>query len=309
MQWNQAFAKPVTDIPVTKSLYDTWEDVSLLRLHFTIRSEGMIFPPFHGALWHGVIGAQLRQQDPLAYLQLWEAAQGGRYALRAPFGPTEIAAGQNTHFEITLWGDDIPLVNSVVAAVMTACQSLGTRMTTHRRGSAALEAIHAYSLEGPTPLSVTDETSLRKGVIRGGDLLNRFASMQPSAVRLTLESPLRFKDQNQLLRQHPTFPQLVKRLFGRLRQIRPETNDPAIFRITDDARQIQSNGSVVWQDWARYSARQHSEMAFGGLTGFLEYQGEQLTPFLPWLALGEWLQIGGKTTFGFGAYRLNIASS
>jgi hypothetical protein len=54
---------------------------------------------------------------------------------------------------------------------------------------------------------------------------------------------------------------------------REETNDPAICRFTDGARHIQRNGSMVWLAWVRLSAHQHSEMPFGGLTGFMEYQG------------------------------------
>lgn len=60
---------------------------------------------------------------------------------------------------------------------------------------------------------------------------------------------------------------------------------------------------LLWDDWARYSGRQKEWMQFGGLLGSVTYEGE-LSPFMPWLALGEWLHVGGKTSFGLGKYRI-----
>ncbi|MCI0724015.1 MAG: CRISPR system precrRNA processing endoribonuclease RAMP protein Cas6, partial [Acidobacteria bacterium] len=60
---------------------------------------------------------------------------------------------------------------------------------------------------------------------------------------------------------------------------------------------------LAWDDWARYSGRQKEWMQFGGLLGSVTYEGA-LKPFLPWLALGEWLHVGGKTSFGLGRYRI-----
>jgi CRISPR/Cas system endoribonuclease Cas6 (RAMP superfamily) len=44
-------------------------------------------------------------------------------------------------------------------------------------------------------------------------------------------------------------------------------------------------------------------MKFGGLTGDISYTGE-LQAFMELLQLGEWLHIGGKTSFGLGKYEL-----
>jgi CRISPR/Cas system endoribonuclease Cas6 (RAMP superfamily) len=45
-------------------------------------------------------------------------------------------------------------------------------------------------------------------------------------------------------------------------------------------------------------------MKFGGLLGEIRFQGN-LQPFIPYLQMGEWCHIGGKTSFGLGKYRLN----
>jgi CRISPR/Cas system endoribonuclease Cas6 (RAMP superfamily) len=46
-------------------------------------------------------------------------------------------------------------------------------------------------------------------------------------------------------------------------------------------------------------------MSFGGLLGEIGYAGE-LAPFIPWLTLGQWTGIGGKTSFGLGLYNLDF---
>jgi CRISPR/Cas system endoribonuclease Cas6 (RAMP superfamily) len=40
-------------------------------------------------------------------------------------------------------------------------------------------------------------------------------------------------------------------------------------------------------------------MPLEGVTGRLHFEGP-VGPLLPWLQLADWLQIGTKTTFGFG---------
>ena len=47
-------------------------------------------------------------------------------------------------------------------------------------------------------------------------------------------------------------------------------------------------------------------MPFGGLLGETVYRGE-LAPFIPWLTLGQWIGVGGKTSFGLGLYELNYS--
>lgn len=60
---------------------------------------------------------------------------------------------------------------------------------------------------------------------------------------------------------------------------------------------------LVWRDWERYSARQDTRMALGGLVGEAVYQGE-LGRFLPYLRLGELVHVGNGTAFGLGAFRI-----
>jgi CRISPR/Cas system endoribonuclease Cas6 (RAMP superfamily) len=67
---------------------------------------------------------------------------------------------------------------------------------------------------------------------------------------------------------------------------------------------VIEHSTLKWHDWQRYSGRTSSTMPFGGLLGETVYRGE-LTPFMPWLALGQWTGVGGKTSFGLGLYKLH----
>ena len=60
-----------------------------------------------------------------------------------------------------------------------------------------------------------------------------------------------------------------------------------------------------WQEWERYSRRQDQRMAMGGMVGIMECEGE-LSPFWPWLLIGQDIHVGKNTSFGLGKYMLSV---
>lgn len=66
---------------------------------------------------------------------------------------------------------------------------------------------------------------------------------------------------------------------------------------------VASEKSLHWRDWTRYSSRQKQEMTLGGCVGDWTLRGD-LTPFLPYLHLGQWLHVGKNAAFGLGRYTL-----
>lgn len=67
---------------------------------------------------------------------------------------------------------------------------------------------------------------------------------------------------------------------------------------------IQDKKQLVWRDWTRFSSRQDQRMTLGGVIGQWTITGV-LTPFLPFLRLGEWLHVGKEAAFGLGRYTLS----
>lgn len=73
--------------------------------------------------------------------------------------------------------------------------------------------------------------------------------------------------------------------------------------LAAQAETLGSDKQLTWRDWTRYSSRQQQKMELGGVVGSWQLTGE-LTPFLPFLHLGQWLHVGKEAVFGLGGYRL-----
>lgn len=66
---------------------------------------------------------------------------------------------------------------------------------------------------------------------------------------------------------------------------------------------LGSEKQLTWRDWTRYSSRQRRTMELGGVVGHWTLTGD-LSPFLPFLYIGQWLHVGKEAAFGLGGYRL-----
>jgi hypothetical protein len=73
--------------------------------------------------------------------------------------------------------------------------------------------------------------------------------------------------------------------------------------LAAQAATVTTEGRLDWRDWTRYSSRQQQEMILGGCVGHWTLQGE-LTDYLPFLRLGQWLHCGKNASFGLGRYTL-----
>jgi len=71
---------------------------------------------------------------------------------------------------------------------------------------------------------------------------------------------------------------------------------------------IRDKKRLVWRDWTRFSSRQQQKMTLGGVIGEWTISGN-LTPFLPFLRLGEWLHVGKEAAFGLGHYTLSTTDN
>ena len=63
------------------------------------------------------------------------------------------------------------------------------------------------------------------------------------------------------------------------------------------------HSDLRWHDWERYSQRQATKLKMGGFLGEITFEGD-LTEFLPFLKLGEYLHIGKGTVYGLGKYEM-----
>lgn len=127
-----------------------------------------------------------------------------------------------------------------------------------------------------------------------------------SRIRLTLLTPLRLIYQERLATALP-FHVLIRQLLRRLALLSyfhcggPAEGIPFREWIALAEQVRLTSQELQWFDWERYSSRQQTTMALGGLLGTVSYEGP-IAPFLPLLKLGELIHVGKGTSFGLGRY-------
>ncbi len=135
----------------------------------------------------------------------------------------------------------------------------------------------------------------------------------PDACRICLLTPLRVKRQGRRVgpagfRFADLFGALLRRV-SMLSAFHTDTPLETDFRgLMQQARAVEANCTLTWEDKPRYSARQQAAMKLGGVTGSIEIRGQDLTPFWPYLWLGQWIHAGNGATMGLGQYRIEAAS-
>lgn len=124
-------------------------------------------------------------------------------------------------------------------------------------------------------------------------------------VALTFETPVRIVQRGDLVVEL-TFQTLFRTLLRRISALCAFHGEAALdvdFRgLVDRAGTVRTAASDLrWYDWTRYSNRQQQRMQLGGLIGSIAFEGD-LTPFMPYLRLGERVHVGKGTSFGLGRY-------
>ncbi|MCP4693239.1 MAG: CRISPR system precrRNA processing endoribonuclease RAMP protein Cas6, partial [Desulfobacterales bacterium] len=122
--------------------------------------------------------------------------------------------------------------------------------------------------------------------------------------------PLRLKEKGKLATSL-TFPLFFQRLAQRLTLLSQfhgkDGAPPDLGPLLEKAGNIETEPEdLFWYDWSRYSGRQKAVMKFGGLRGKIRFKGE-LGPFLPWLRMGEHVNVGQNTSFGLGKYEMECS--
>lgn len=271
---------------------------------------------FHGAFGHALarIGSNFRDYfynpSPPAHWSDAQQAPPRPYVLIPPLDEkTHYSAGDTLNFGVVLYGSAIDYFLIVFAAL----EHLGEFMGLGQRRA-------RFSIDSIVQLTSGEGKTIYKnrqwlGQIQAMQAGQFFADTPQSLSRLCLNhnTRLRLKAGNQLLNTAPPFSLLMNRLLGRINALATLYGNG--IAITPDGKQRLLNlaeavqiehSTLQWHEWQRHSQRSHSTMPFGGLLGETVYRGE-LAPFVPWLALGQWIGVGGKTSFGLGLYELSYS--
>lgn len=272
-----------------------------LPLRMQCRSIDLQLGGLAGPLWRSGFGLALNRQFPGMFDLLFsdQARLGRLYALKPPIG--EIRPGQIFELGLSLFGaaTEHALVCAQAMAVLGET-GLGTprgHFIVERAGvGGGGDFLHHTQglLSRPLPLQIAGWESAGRCVV---------------GLCMELETPLRIKDGNHVCKTAPDFHQLVRRLQGRLAQLCEAAGEANPLPLELAARQLEGAtdigrvaDSVRWVEVQRRSSRTRQTMNFGGLLGSISFSG-RLTPYAGLFALGDLMQLGGKTTFGFGCLR------
>ncbi len=140
--------------------------------------------------------------------------------------------------------------------------------------------------------------------VRAGQLMS-LPSAPVEQLTLKFLTPLRLHSAS---RQAPTFHALIRSQLKRAAALaafdpavgpEDQAETAALLRL---AKSIEArDAALTWFDWERASPNKDQWMKLGGYLGSINFAGD-ITPFVPYLRLGGWLHVGGKTSFGLGKY-------
>ncbi len=282
-------------------------------------TEATEFPLYQGSTFHGAFGQALGRigthfrdyfynPRPPAHWTDTQQAPPRPYVLIPPFdNKSHYQAGDTLNLGIILYGSAIDYFLIVFAAFEHLGEFMGLGK---QRGRFQINSIQQLGIDSDKPIYQNRQWLAQPQPLSAGQF---FVSTPPSAaqIKLTHSTRLRLKADNRLLDTAPPFSLLMNRLLGRINALATLYGNGIV--ITPDEKHHLLNlaeavsighSTLQWHDWQRHSQRSHSSMPFGGLMGETVYKGE-LAPFIPWLDLGQWVGVGGKTSFGLGLYELS----
>lgn len=234
------------------------------------------------------------------------------YSLAGPQPPLDIIApNQPFQFTITLFGDGFRfLPYFVLAAAAMGDMGVGP-------GRGKFEVI---SIQAVNPLTGTSHAILKEGeqVVTPQALPLCWDEAQAAArgfpadgeVHIRFLSPTRLIDSGSLIKA-PDFGIFFRRLLERMDELskqhnsgerRPREEVTALYTLADQVRLIKQ--STQWIDLWGPSSRRGRSTPMGGFVGYAVYRSKCWNQLLPFLLLGQGVQVGKLTAKGNGVFQV-----
>jgi hypothetical protein len=224
------------------------------------------------------------------------------YVIEPPaWGVHAYEPGETLSFHLVLAGRALGQLPIILFAFNRALQrGIG-------KGDGTAELVGVSHLDGDAELVILDGP---------GSPLLEHETRQPlpdfgesQALRLAIHTPLRLQENGRPLGPEDITPRTLLTALVRRAALISEFHAGQklaldFHALGELAHSIEGEKHLRWRDWTRYSSRQQQKMSLGGVVGEWTLRGD-LTPFLPFLYLGQWLHVGKNATFGLGGYRLD----
>jgi len=286
---------------------------------FTLKLMGPVqLPVFKGDVFHRALGRGLEQISPRfgRYFFKPEKPKDWPDPKQTPPKPymlvppltaqTRFSKGDEVELGVTLFGE----ARQHFMTVFAALEKLGsTSGISNGKGKFIVREVSQVTHTGLLQIFNGDQWPDAAQPVSAADI---FTVTPSAASKITIETltKLRLKDHGQLVRKQLSLAVLTDRLIGRINTlsamycgglILPPEEKTALVTLARTATIKRDN--TRWEDWN--GSDKYGAIKFGGLAGSIAYVNVPAV-LLPWLNLGQWIGVGGKTSFGLGSYSLEI---
>ena len=223
-------------------------------------------------------------------------------------GKLEYAPGDTLVCNLILIGEAINLLPWMVFTFNeVGKRRIGLR---DKRGKCLLEKVESLAARGNgqhrTVYTAETQMSTEKSLILRPDGVMRTAPNVAHRIELEFLTPTNIKGTGHWA-SDLRFEHFIGDLLRRIRFLSyfhcGEDLDVDTSVLRKAANSVMHESHLRWFGSDRRSHRAESSTLVGGFIGTIRYRGN-LTPFLPFIHLGEYLHIGPYTALGYGQYRL-----
>ncbi|MCW8109602.1 CRISPR system precrRNA processing endoribonuclease RAMP protein Cas6 [Alteromonas ponticola] len=284
-----------------------------IAIRFTQRSE---LPQFAGSTLHGGFGHALMAADENTFASVFDPTDTAGTKLIKPYlfevSPLikrQFEPGDTWQFGLTLLGNATASLPQIVAALLIWQElGLGSARAKFNIETISLigiqsRGIYAYKRQYQVPLPSTLEDQLLHAQQRAGN--------EPAdCVWIECTSPWHVKEKGVAIEHAPAACKLMNLIHGRintLAQLHSSVSMPLAEPVLDRETKLIKE-FTTFDKLPRFSKSNARKIHFPTLNGQWCYQGD-MANFIPWLALGEIVGVGNKTTFGFGQFKWSLACS
>jgi hypothetical protein len=248
--------------------------------------------------------------NPVAWLLRLEddATSGGKdvprpIAIRPPLTPL----AREMTFGVSLYGHGQEHINLLLSA-LAAMQTIGIG---RGRQPFTLERIDSVDPLTYQPMPLLDGAGQRLGELRPSPKADAYTGlavmMRPDRLTVRFLTPTRII-QHEKLCHTPLFKPWFQRLLERIRVISEVYTDQPVWipfrELLADADRIRlAQDNTRWVELWSGSRRDGQIRPTSGFAGDARYEGD-IARLLPWLILGQALQVGKNTVKGCGWYQM-----
>ncbi|OEG00224.1 hypothetical protein BHF71_05795 [Vulcanibacillus modesticaldus] len=300
---------------------------------YEVGDEGIYLPEYKGSTLRGAFGQSFKQigcdcagakhNDGCVYSYVFETKPimnfqvinkskdiPRPFVFETIYDPrTYFSPGERIYFSFTLYGKAIDYLPYFVVSL----QEMGRYGLGKHRRRLYLRQIFQVNVNGDFENLVYDGTKYKIysdwNYLLGAEIVDHFNfDLNQDNVLIHFISPTRIKSKGNYINTAPSFEELIKAIIRRFSSIIFFHQDLSL--QMDYSEFFKSASSVKleeyktnWLDWERYSNRQKDRIKLGGIVGKALYAGE-VTEFIDWLAIAEWIHVGKNPVFGLGKIKV-----